>query len=178
MTSQCKQTLGLNLFHPLIDLDGFITNCGSEWIIRGGAWLHILFIAVAAPQMDRWQFFLPSPQPALWWDLTKSQIIDENFVLKCRGALFVLHSSLATSSGWFTIIGWSTGNYLDNLASLRFSTDSGLRIKRIDWQAWRHCPYTAFLCSIHDFFDFVTVVLFAKNFVQKFKLSSQLKISV
>ena len=126
MTSQCNQTLGLNLFHPLIDLDGFITNCGSEWIIRGGAWLHILFIAVAAPQMDRWQFFfLPSPQPPLWWDLTKSQIIDENFVLKCSGALFVLHSSLATSLRWFTIIGWSTGNYLDNLASLRFSTDNG-----------------------------------------------------
>ena len=69
-------------------------------------------------------FFLPSPQPPLWWDLTKSQIIDDNFVLKCSGALFVLHSSLATSSGWFTIIGWSTGNYLDNLASLRFSTDN------------------------------------------------------
>ena len=53
--------------------------------------------------------------------------------------------------------------------------DYGLRIKRIDWQAWRHCPYTAFLCSIHDFFDFVTVVLFAKNFVQKFKQVLNLK---
>ena len=130
--------------------DQFVWSCDwSGWFYNTswhgmnytgvGAWLHILFIANGAAQMDRCHFSaLPSPpQPPLpRLDLTKSRC---NFGLECIGRLFVLHKRVwqhSFAQTWFTTTGWSRGNYPANLASLRFCTDSSMDYYRLRIKAW------------------------------------------
>ena len=128
MTSQCNQTQGINLFDPVIDPDGFITYCGTEWIIRTSMhdfifyslhseW-HKWIVAIFQPYHHRhnhhqWGYIWPKVNATLVWNA----LADCLFCTNESGNMVLLRQ-------WFTTTGWSRGNYPGNLASLRFCTDN------------------------------------------------------